>query len=149
MIWYKILLALITFNVSFAFAKDMECQSKIGKRSICSIAKEISTEMAKELPMQINKDFTIEKSFHYKNTVTTWGRFNFNEKALTRYLLKTKISQNDFQEKWRVQAKRGICESGSASREFITSGGVMQYSYVFKDNTPYMTFDIEDCKSVN
>ncbi|WP_152604123.1 hypothetical protein [Methylotenera sp. G11] len=135
------------FYISNAFAEDVECMSKIGKRSICDIAKEISSEMAKELPMQINKQFSIEKTLTYKNTVSLWGRFTFNEKALNKHLVKAKISQSEFQNTWKTQANKGLCQKGSATHQFITSGGIMQYTYVFKDNTPYMTVDIDNCNT--
>jgi hypothetical protein len=143
---FAILLLTNIFFISNAFADDAECRKKIGKENICSIAKTLANEMAKELPMQINKDYQIEKAFSYKNTVSLWGKFTFTEKTLNNYLSRIKTSQNDFKTSWGKAASQGLCQKNSATYIFITSGGIVQYTYVFKDNKPYMTIDIDTCK---
>ena len=112
---------------------------------VCKKAREISDEMAKNLPMQLNKNLSIHKISAIHNMISITALLAYDKATLDAALKQSNISQKSMEEIMMNSAKDSICISTPETNAFIGLGGAVQYIYKFIDGTTYSTINIESC----
>ena len=137
-------LILITSLALSANAMASEvCNTK--QFDVCKKAREISDEMAKTLPMQLNKNLSIHKVSAIQNMISITALLAYDKATLDASLKQSNISQKNMEEIMMNSAKDSICISTPETNAFIGLGGAVQYIYKFIDGTTYSTINIESC----
>jgi hypothetical protein len=121
-----------------------ECQGKYNKNlDICQILRQMSNEMAKGLPMQMDSSMSMTKVYSIGNTIAYEATYQYDMNELQNCLSKLGWSNEQFNDYLIRNAKNRLCQSEALS--LIKNGAIFHYDYIFIDQTPYFSFEISQC----
>lgn len=139
------ILIVILFNfTSTSSAKDV-CDTDKYDFNICKVARNISDDLAPSLPMQLNQNMRLEKTFAIKNIVSMHAVLGYTKQHLEQEASKAGITMKTLEEKMRSTTIAIVCKSESKTSKFIKLGGEIQYIYSYSDYMPYLEIDIKKC----
>lgn len=126
-------------------AQSSQCDTKPGVKNACSMASNLAENMRKVLPMKVSDQVSLESASAERNVVAVTGKFQFDREVAAAFFAKNKLTLEEFQNIYSERVKPNLCRLNSETREFIESGGVVEYRYLFSDNTPFMKFGVSKC----
>lgn len=141
---YKIiyLFALVVSTASFA---QTGCTPNSIGYDICDKAKKLASEMAPSLPMQLNKNMSLESIMAFKTTVQFVAQLHFDKKYLVELYAQNGIKFSDF-EKALTKSVDSMCAKGNPVGAFIKLGGKFRYVYRFSDGEQFITVEKNSCE---
>jgi hypothetical protein len=138
-------LVAMTFASTVAQADDAECNRRIGADSVCEVATKLAREMATRLPMKLNEQVSLNAAHSNKNVLTVTGAFSFDRETARSFFEKNNITLEQFENTYSAKVRPNLCKPGSTTEEFIKSGGIVSYTYNYRDGTQFMKFGVKSC----
>ncbi len=122
-----------------------QCRSK-GTPSIdlCVRARAAADEVAATLPMRLNQNLTITTAFADGTRVVATAMLGYDQAFLESTAASKGLSIRDVDAAIMNIAQTSACAPGPL-RDFIISGGSVQYKYRFRDGTPYLEPVVASC----
>lgn len=122
-----------------------ECADNPQKPNICSNAKAIADEIAKQLPLQMSQDMSWESVKAVDNTIEGLLQLTYDKISLESLLTESGSNMQQARSAMR-EAALLVCREGSPTRSFIDGGGVMRYDYRFADSEQFLVVEIGECR---
>ncbi len=136
------LFALVVSTSSFA---QTECTPNSIGYDVCNYGKKLASEMAPSLPMQLNKNMSLESIMAFKTTVQLIAQLHFDKKYLVELYAENGLKLSDF-EKAMTKSLDSMCAKGNPVGAFINLGGKLRYVYRFSDGEQFLTVEKTSCE---
>lgn len=120
------------------------CISKDTKRDICKIARELSNEIAKELPIRMSKNMSWETVASVGSTIIANIRLYNTRTHLNSVYEKAGLQISAGKELMIDIANNSVC-SAKPVKAFIDLGGKITYVYRFIDGEQFIAIDVRKC----
>lgn len=128
-----------------AYPKD-SCTPNAIEHNICDTAKKLSQEIAKGLPLQLNKNLVFEKVVPVDNVILLSAFFTYSKKHLESVSAQTGLTTAEMESYMRTHTQATACGKSVGVKPFIELGGEMHYHYRFSDGMEYLMIKVTDCK---
>jgi hypothetical protein len=131
----------------FASSNTVMAQNSCSPKGVdvCKMARKMADETAATLPMRINKNTSVQTVFAERNIVTLTAKFEYNRTLLEQTLADAGITNDQMLKVMHENARGPMCATGSPTRIFVESGGIISYLYKFNDGTMYTNVRITSC----
>ena len=140
---YKIIYLFFLVISTSPFAQS-ECTPNSIGYDVCDYGKKLANEMAPSLPMQLNKNMSLESIMAFKATVQLVAQLHFDKKYLVNLYAENGLNLSDF-EKVMTKNVDGMCAKGNPVGAFIQLGGKLRYVYRFSDGEKFLTVEKASC----
>lgn len=140
-----ILISLLLVVMSSTCLAQDKCKANNINYDVCKAARTFADEFAKVLPMQMNQNIRLEKSFAIQNVFALQGVYSYTQESLEQELSKNDLTMSEMEEMMRNIVTANVCKAKSPTEAFIKLGGQITHIYNFADYKPYMTIEISKC----
>ncbi len=123
----KLILALVL--VSGGVAAD--CKPFMKDMNTCQAAAELTAELVKVLPVQINQEMMISKAFAVDDELNAIVTLLYKKADFEKLLTDYNMTHEDIEYYYETFLKNQVCSGGfdDAFVRFIRAGGSMKYTY--------------------
>lgn len=134
----------LTFLLSQSVLAD-ECLSRYSKTDVCEYARNLTSEMAPSLPMQLNQNMSLESIASIKNIIQLVAQLRYDRKYLETLYHSRGLKLSEFEGAMR-RSVDSMCAEGNPLGAFVRLGGELMYVYRFSDGEQFLTVTKSVCE---
>jgi hypothetical protein len=139
-----IVISFLAAVLSDVASARQECIKGLTKIDMCGKARELSDEIASQLPIRMSQNMTWESVMSSGTTIQAHIRFSYDKETLEEMLKTASLKLSEANQVLQKSASN-LCEKGSSTEAFIGLGGDFNVVYSFVDGTHFTTISVDSC----